>query len=182
MAVQRVEALLRRVTGALDAAGIPYAVVGGNAVAAWVASVDEDAVRATKDVDILLRRGDLDAAAAALRPVGLIPAEGFGVPMFLDATDPSPKRGVHVVLANEPVHEGDMVNSPDPERAARLAVGFRVIDLYELLVMKLVAFRLHDQVHIQDLRELGLVTSEMVARLPAALAARYAQIPDKQTR
>jgi len=45
MAVQRVEALLRRVTGALDAAGIPYAVVGDNAVAAWVASVNASAGR-----------------------------------------------------------------------------------------------------------------------------------------
>lgn len=182
MSVQRVEALLKKVAAALDAAGVPYAVIGGNAVAAWVASVDEDAVRSTKDVDILLRRGDLDAAATALRPAGLVPAESPGVPMFLDADDPTPKRGVHVILANEPVRDGDLVNAPDPERVARLAAGFRVIDLYELLVMKLAAFRLHDQVHVQDLRELGLITGEMIARLPAALAARYAQIPDKVSR
>ena len=59
LAVNRVERLLRKVAGALDAAGVPYAVVGGNAVAAWVMTVDEGAVRATKDVDILLRRADL---------------------------------------------------------------------------------------------------------------------------
>ncbi|MBK9126700.1 MAG: hypothetical protein IPM13_02730 [Phycisphaerales bacterium] len=45
MAVQRVAALLRKVTGALDAAGIAHAMAGDAAVAARVASVDEDAVR-----------------------------------------------------------------------------------------------------------------------------------------
>jgi hypothetical protein len=35
-------------------------VAGGNAVAAWVATVDPSAVRNTQDVDILLRRADLD--------------------------------------------------------------------------------------------------------------------------
>ena len=36
MAVDRVEKRLRKVTAALDAAGVKYAVIGGNAVAAWL--------------------------------------------------------------------------------------------------------------------------------------------------
>ena len=47
MAAEKVKERLRRATRALDAAGVPYAVVGGNAVAEWVARVDEDAVRNT---------------------------------------------------------------------------------------------------------------------------------------
>src|SRR5207247_11371196 len=90
MAVSRVERLLRKVAKALDRAKIPYAVVGGNAIAAWVATVDADAVRATKDVDVLVRRADLAAITEALRPVGLIPAEVLGVVMFLDRRRPSP--------------------------------------------------------------------------------------------
>jgi hypothetical protein len=66
MAAEKVKQRLRRATGALDAAGVPYAVAGGNAVAEWVGRVDEDAVRNTRDVDILLRRADLPAAKAAL--------------------------------------------------------------------------------------------------------------------
>ena len=65
-AVERVRERLLRASAALEKAGIPYAVVGGNAVASWVSSVDEAAVRNTQDVDLLLRRSDLDAATAAL--------------------------------------------------------------------------------------------------------------------
>ena len=66
LAVERVRDRLKRVAAALEAAGIPYAVAGGNAVAAWVATVDASAVRNTQDVDILLRRSDLEAAAQAI--------------------------------------------------------------------------------------------------------------------
>jgi hypothetical protein len=57
---------LMRATTALDGARILYAVVGGNAVAAWVSRMDEAAVRNTRDVDLLLRREDLAAAKSAL--------------------------------------------------------------------------------------------------------------------
>jgi len=63
--IQAVEAVRQRAlraTAALAAAKIPYAVIGGNAVAAWVARVDRAAVRNTQDVDILLRRADFEAA------------------------------------------------------------------------------------------------------------------------
>lgn len=46
-AVEKVCERLLRATGALEKAGIPYAVIGGNAVAARVSRVDESAVRNT---------------------------------------------------------------------------------------------------------------------------------------
>ena len=60
MAVDRVEKRLRKVTAALDDAGIAYAVIGGNAVTCWVGRVDPAATRATKDVALLVNRRDLD--------------------------------------------------------------------------------------------------------------------------
>ena len=66
MAAERVKERMRRATRALDAAGVPYAVVGGNAVAEWVGRVDDAVVRNTQDVDILVRRADLDTARAAM--------------------------------------------------------------------------------------------------------------------
>ena len=56
---------LRR-AGALRQAGIPHVVVGGNAVAAWVVRVDQEAVRNTKDVDLLVPRQDFERIVAGL--------------------------------------------------------------------------------------------------------------------
>jgi hypothetical protein len=66
-AVEKVRERLRRAVAALEAAGVPYAVADGNAVAAWVSRVDEAAVRNTQDVDIL---SDLPAATEALNKAG----------------------------------------------------------------------------------------------------------------
>ena len=71
-AVEKVRERLLHATAALENAGLAYAVAGGNAVAAWVTRVDEAAVRNTRDVDILLRRADLDAARIALENAGFV--------------------------------------------------------------------------------------------------------------
>ena len=53
MALDEVTERLRRITSALDEAGVPYARVGGQAVALWVATRDAGAVRTMKDVDLV---------------------------------------------------------------------------------------------------------------------------------
>src|SRR5712671_841914 len=75
---------LERITRALEAASVPYALVGGQAVALWVATRDPAAVRTTKGVDILLRRDDLPRARAAAAAVALDYFEVMGVGMFLE--------------------------------------------------------------------------------------------------
>jgi hypothetical protein len=69
-AVEKVRQRLLKACAALDNAGIAYAVAGGNAVAAWVSTVDEAAVRNTRDVDVMIERTDLNSARAALEAVG----------------------------------------------------------------------------------------------------------------
>ncbi len=49
---------------------MPYAVIGGNAVAAWVSRIDEAAVRNTQDVDILIRRADFEKVKSAFEQAG----------------------------------------------------------------------------------------------------------------
>ena len=102
-AVERVRERLARVAAALDAAGIEYAVIDGNAVAAWVATVDAAAVRNTQDVDILLRRQDLDAATRALVAAGFVHHQVAGVDLFLDGPSATVRDAVHVVMAGEKV-------------------------------------------------------------------------------
>src|SRR5437763_5532690 len=86
VAADKVKERLRRATKALDDAGVPYAVAGGNAVAEWVGRVDEDAVRTTRDVDLLIRRTDLPAARAALEGAGFVCDQLPDADRFIDGS------------------------------------------------------------------------------------------------
>src|SRR5947209_6716672 len=112
-AVEKVRERLRRAAAALDAAGVPYAVAGGNAVAAWVSRVDEAAVRNTQDVDILIRRADLPAARAALEAAGFVYRHAAGIDMFLDGPGAKARDAVHVVFAGEKVRPEYVEPAPD---------------------------------------------------------------------
>src|SRR5580704_6509678 len=103
MAAEKVKERLRRATKALDDARVPYAVVGGNAVAEWVARVDEDATRNTKDVDLLLRRTDLPAARTALEAAGFVYCHLLDIDVFIDGPQGRPSGGVHILYAGEKV-------------------------------------------------------------------------------
>src|SRR5262245_59236298 len=83
MALDKVTDRLERIARALEEASVAYALVGGQAVALWVATKDPAAVRTTKDVDILLRREDLPKARAAALSVDMDYFEAVGVGMFL---------------------------------------------------------------------------------------------------
>ena len=174
-AVQKVRDRLLRATAALDAAGVPYAVVGGNAVAVWVARIDEAAVRNTQDVDILLRRSDLPAATAALEAVGFIYRHAASIDMFLDGPKAKARDAVHVVFANEKVRTDSIAASPDVT-AAEVAPPFQVLSLEALVQMKLTSFRLKDRVHLQDLLSVGQIDASWCDRLPPVLAERLREV------
>ena len=176
-AVEKVRDRLKRAAAALEAADVPYAVVGGNAVAAWVATVDASAVRNTQDVDILLRRGDLDAAGRALSAAGFVRWETAGVEMFLDGPNAGPRDAVHVVIAGEKVRPDYATAAPDVTDVQR-PDDFSVIALESLVRMKLTSFRRKDQVHLLDLLEIGLIDATWPARYPPELAARLQTLID----
>lgn len=176
MAIERVERLLRTITRALDAAGIRYAVIGGNAVAAWVASKDADATRTTKDVDLLIDRRDLARVEEAIRDTGYYLDTVGVITVLLEKADPTPSRGVHILFAGEKVRGADPHPTPTLNAAVVAEAGYRVADLPSLLTMKLTAFRRHDQVHIEDMIRVGLVTPEIRAQIPTDLLPRLEEI------
>lgn len=171
-AIERVRQRLLRSTAALDRHGVPYAVIGGHAVAGWAARVDEDAVRNTAGVDLLLNRADLPRAVTALAEAGFVPTEVHGVTLFLERESPNPRRGIHVVLAGERVRPHEPHPAPSLARIKRSEEGFAVLDLPPLLTMKLTANRDKDRVHIRDMLELGMITPDLEAQLPSDLRAR----------
>lgn len=176
MAIERVERLLRTITDSLDAAGIRYAVIGGNAVAAWVASKDADATRATKDVDLLLERADLARVDEAVRDAGFFLDTVGDVTALLEKADPVPSRGVHILFAGEKVRSADLHPTPNLDASVFAEAGYRVVDLANLLKMKLTAFRRHDQVHVEDMIRVGLVTPDIRAQIPIDLLPRLEEI------
>ncbi len=176
-AVELVRQRLLRSTAALSAAGVPYAVIGDNAVAAWVATIDEAAVRNTQDVDLLIRREDLAAAKAALESAGFVYRKATGLDLFLDSPTASPRNAVHLAFAEEIVKPGEPAANPKVEESTDLG-AFRVINLDALVRIKLTAFRDKDRTHLRDLLSVGLVDQSWITRLPKPLADRLRQILD----
>jgi hypothetical protein len=176
-AVEKVRERLRRAVAALEAAGIPYAVAGGNAVAAWVSRVDEAAVRNTQDVDILLRRVDLSAAIAALTGAGFVHRHTAGLEMFLDGPSASARDAVHIVFAAEKVRPDYSAAAPDVNES-EATESFRLVTLDALVRMKLTSFRDKDRTHLRDLIEVGLVDSSWGERLPSTLGLRLRELLD----
>lgn len=175
LAVEKVRQRLLRASAAVQAAGVPYAVAGGNAVAEWVGRADQAAVRNTQDVYILLRRSDLPAAVKTLESAGFTYRHSAGIDMFLDGPGAKARDAVHIVFANEKVRSEYTEPAPDVAETEP-ALNFQVLSLLALLRMKLTSFRRKDQVHVQDLIDVGLVDQTWADRLPAPLADRLREL------
>ena len=176
-AVEKVRDRLVRAAAALESAGIPYAVTGGNAVAAWVSRIDEAAVRNTQDVDLLVRRCDLERISAALEAAGFLHRRAAGIDMFLDGPTAKARDAVHVLFAGEKVRPEYAYPTTDVEPCDR-GNGYRVVALESLVQMKLTSFRDKDRMHLRDLLDVGLIDETWRAKLPADLAARLKELID----
>jgi hypothetical protein len=176
-AVEKVRERLLRATRALEEANLPYAVAGGNAVAAWVTRADEAAVRNTRDVDILIRRSDLLKVQDALETVGFSYRHVAGMDVFLDGPDGKARDGVHIIFAGEKVRDHEPVANPDISET-EVAEEFRILSLEALVRIKLTAFRDKDRTHLRDLLDVGLIDQTWKSRYLPELAARLQLLID----
>jgi hypothetical protein len=177
VAVEKQRERLRRATRVLQDARVPYAVIGGSAVASWVSRVDQSAVRFTQDVDILLRRDDLAAARTALESAGFCYRHAAGVSMFLDGPDGVFREAVHVIFANEKVRQSYSAPAPDVDESESTS-EYRVVNLSALLRMKLTSFRDKDRTHVRDMIDVGLVDASWISKLSDELGARLQALLD----
>jgi hypothetical protein len=176
-AVEKVRSRLLRSTAALETAGVPYAVIGGNAVMAWVEQVDESAVRFTQDVDLVLRREDLDRARKALEKVGFVHRRAAGIEMFLDGLGAKARDAVHVVFSGEKVRPEYVAAVPDVVESVSFK-SYRVLALEAVVRMKLTSYRDKDKMHVRDMIDVGLVDAAWPARYSPELAARLQHLLD----
>ena len=180
-AVELVRQRARRAAAALEQAGIPHVLIGGHAVASWVARVDKEAVRNTIDVDLLVRREDFPRVIDALRSAGFVHQNVAGLDLFLDGPEGSARSAIHVVFAGEKVRPDYLLPAPD---VTEFEAGpeFPVLTLAALVRMKLTSFRLKDRLHLLDLLDVRLIDESWCGRLPPELGARLKEVLDTRER
>lgn len=182
--IEKVKDRLRRAAGALEEAGIEYAVIGGNAVAAWVSRVDDSVVRNTRDVDMLVRRADMPLIIPAMQQAGFIHRTvsilgGKGhIEMFLDGPGAKARDGVHLIFADEKVNNEAIEPSPAVSDVDPTHPDFRLIGLLALVTMKLTSYRRKDQVHLLDMMEIGQLDASWLPRVPPSLRQRLQDLLD----
>lgn len=176
-AVERVNERLRKTVKIFEDSKIPYAVVGGHAVRAWVAQMDEAAVRTTRDVDILIRPSDLPAVIETMTAAGFHYRQISGLDMFVEDPDGSARDAVHIVLSGQMVRPDDHDPNPDVE-PFETANEFRTIQFESLVRMKLNSYRDKDRVHIRDMISVGLIDESWPKRFPGELGRRLQKLLD----
>lgn len=181
--IENVRIRLEKAAAALSGLGVHYAVVGGNAVAAWVSRVDAAAVRNTRDVDILLRREDMERAKAALESAGFIHrrvaslGKAAAMDVFLDGPDAKVRDAIHILWAGEKAVP-DAIESTPELGPTEVGDGFKLIPLEDLVRMKLISYRDKDRMHLRDLASVGLIDETWPTIFPATLAERLQVILD----
>jgi hypothetical protein len=163
--------ILESIAVPLDAARIPYELIGGGAVMVHVDRIDNSAVRNTKDLDIMVNRADLDHIRFTFRR-----AAGLG--MLMPAGETNARNAVHLVFTGERVRPDQALPNPAlrPERLSMYGVEVAVIPVADLVGMKLSSHRHIDIVHVDDMDQVGLITPEVEQALVPVLWARLEEI------
>ncbi len=176
-AVEKVRLRLLRAVNVLESAQIPYAIVGGNAVAAWVSRIDEAAVRNTQDVDILVQRSDMDRLKVAFVSAGFVYGQSLDVEFFLDEPNGKIRDAIHLLMAGEKVKVEYASAAPNINES-ECGLEFQVIALRALVEMKLNSYRDKDKTHLRDMIEVGLIDGDWPKKFPPVLAERLQLLLD----
>ena len=165
---------MRRLTRHLDEERIPYALIGGMALAA------HGFVRMTQDVDILMTTDGLAAFHARCVGRGYVPAFNGARKSFRDAA-----TNVRIEIITSGEYPGDgkpkPVAYPDPSTVSADHEGTRVVTLEKLIELKLASgmtasHRLRDLADVQDLiTTLGL-PSDLSERLDPFVSDKYREL------
>src|ERR1017187_10564938 len=150
--VERLFDLAELVEKIFSSAGLEYRLVGGLAAYLYVEEMEPDAGRLTKDVEIAVRREDLERITRAAEQFGLEHRHAAGVDMLVQPAQPSARRAVHLVFAGEKVRPDYVEPAPEIGLYRRVR-GLRLIPLEDLVRMKLTSFRANDEAHLKRSEE-----------------------------
>jgi hypothetical protein len=165
---------MRRVAAALDAAAIPYAVVGGMAVNA------HHHARTTKDVDFLV------SAAGWATLKGLVAAGQFTPTPGRPRRFADPATGVlfDILIAGGFPGSGDPgpIAYPDPADVSVTIDDLRVVDLQTLVQLKLAAGRYQDLADVVSLIRANGLDESWGDRLAPTVRDDYVECVEEMRR
>lgn len=165
---------LRKLTERLKQEKIPYALVGGMALAAY------GFVRMTQDVDILMTMDGLAAFREQCVGRGYLPAFEGSQRSFRDTET---KVAIEVITSGEYPGDGKAkpVKFPDPRQTFVERDGIRVITFEKLIELKLASgisapHRLRDLADVQDLITTLKLPIEFSAQLDPSVREKYEEL------
>lgn len=146
-------------------------------MALWVSRVDPGAVRNTANVDLLVRRDDVQQIISALESVGFVHRNVAGLDVFLDDPHGWARDGIHLIFVGELVRPGEAIPNPALTESEE-GPQFQVVALRALVGIQLTAFRDKDPAQLRDMIEVGLIDASFKARFPYILADRLQMLID----
>ena len=174
--------ILKRISEPLEQAAIPHELIGGLAVFIHVEHAASDAGRTTKDVDLMIRRGDLEKVIGVAEEHGFRFRHVAGVDMLCYGVSNRARDAVHLLFSDEKVKAAQIEPNPSlaPEKVDARGQTVWIIPIPDLVRMKLTTNRLVDQVHIKDMDEVGLITPEIERSLSPELLKRLQDTRERE--
>src|ERR1700730_3075003 len=93
--------VLHKIADALASGDIPYEVIGGLAVLIHVEEVSPELSSLTRDVDLMVRRSDLDRIKEVAAKNGFRFRHAVGVDMLIYGSSESSRNAVHLLFSGE---------------------------------------------------------------------------------
>jgi hypothetical protein len=174
--------VLHKIARVFSDEGVPYELIGGLAVLVHVEEVNPELTALTRDVDLMIRREDLERIKEAAASHGFRFRHAAGVDMLLYGETDSAKNAVHLIFSGELVRPNQAAPNPPiaPEKKRIHGGEVMVIPVADLVRMKLSSFRDKDRVHVRSMDAAGLVTPEVEAKLPVGLLERLQHVRETE--
>jgi len=166
--------VLHKITDPLMAENVPHELIGGMAVLVHVEEADPGQSTLTRDVDLMIRRSDLERVKEIALRQGFRFRHAAGLDMLMHGPSDSARNAVHLIFSGEKVRPNQAAPNPpiQPEKKAVLGREVFVIPVADLVSMKLSSNRDKDRVHIRAMDAAGLITPEVEHGLPEELQGR----------
>jgi hypothetical protein len=170
--------LLHKITRVLTLHRVPYELIGGLAVLVYVEEASPEHTPLTRDVDLMINRSDLERTIKAAAEQGFRYRHAAGVDMLIPEAAQKAIHAVHLRFSGEKVSPNQAVPNPPIRPRNKSVEGQQVmiIDVEDLVIMKLSSFRLKDQVHIKAFDAAGLILPSIEKQLRPQLAERLRYI------